>query len=122
MNESIESQKEDDFVFAKIFNLIIHYELGNEDQLPYLMRSTYRFLNKSKRQFKTEGAILRFMQTSLFTAKSKKDIVFEELKTDLLKITKNQFEAKVLDHFDFISWLESKIQNKPFIEILKKKA
>ena len=122
LNESIESQKEDDFVFAKIFNLIIHYELGNEDQLPYLMRSTYRFLNKSKRQFKTEGAILRFMQTSLFTAKSKKDIVFEELKTDLLKITKNQFEAKVLDHFDFISWLESKIQNKPFIEILKKKA
>ena len=121
LNESIESQKEDDFAFAKIFNLIIHYELGNEEQLPYLMRSTQRFLNKSKRMYKTEDAILRFMQTSLFTANSKKDSVFKELKADLLKITKNQFEAKIIEHFDFISWLESKIENKPFIEVLREK-
>lgn len=121
LNESKESQKEDDFAFAKIFNLIIHYELGNEEQLPYLMRSTQRYLNKSKRMYKTEDAILRFMQTSLFTPKSKIDSVFKELKTDLLKITKNQFEAKIIEHFDFISWLESKIENKPFIEIIREK-
>ena len=121
LNESVESQKEDDFAFAKIFNLIIHYELGNEEQLPYLMRSTYRFLNKSKRLYKTEDVILRFMQTSLFTSNSKKEEVFKKLKTDILKISKNQFEAKIIDHFDFISWLESKIDNKPFIEILREK-
>lgn len=121
LNQSKESQKEDDFVFAKIFNLIIHYELGNEEQLPYLMRSTQRFLNKSKKMYKTENAILRFMQTSLYASKSKQANLFKELKTDLLKITKNEFESKVIDHFDFISWLESKIENKPFIEVLKEK-
>ena len=72
--------------------------------------------------YKTEDAILRFLQTSLFTPQSKIDSVFKELKTDLLKITKNQFEAKIIEHFDFISWLESKIENKPFIEILREKA
>ena len=71
--------------------------------------------------YKTEDAILRFMQTSLFTSNSKKEEVFKKLKTDILKISKNQFEAKIIDHFDFISWLESKIDNKPFIEILREK-
>ena len=61
------------------------------------------------------------MQTSIDASKFKKASLFKELKTDLLNITKNQFEAKVMDHFDFISWLESKIENKPFVEILKEK-
>jgi len=122
LNESNDSQTEGDFAYAKLFNLIIHYELGNEEQLPYLMRSTQRFLNKSKRMFKLEDATIRFLQTSLFASKSKKVNLLKELKKDLLKISKDEQQVKVVEHFDFVSWLESKIENKPFLEVLKSKS
>ena len=32
------------------------------------------------------------------------------------------YQAKALDYFDMISWLESKIKRKPFSEILRKKS
>ena len=49
-------------------------------------------------------------------------VVFKELKIELEEITKDPFEKKALEYFDFISWLESKIENKSFAEIVKEKA
>ncbi len=38
------------------------------------------------------------------------------------ELAKEPFEAKFLDDFDFISWLESKIENRPFANIIREKA
>ncbi len=44
---------------------------------------------------------------------------FAEMKTELEKLVKDPFERKALDYFEFIDWADSKIQNEPFIEIIK---
>ena len=56
------------------------------------------------------------------TDKTKKIIeAFKKLKTEIENITKNPFEKQAIDYFDFISWIESKIENRSFAEIVKEK-
>ncbi|MBI4946422.1 MAG: hypothetical protein HY840_08480, partial [Bacteroidetes bacterium] len=47
---------------------------------------------------------------------------FQELKTSLLKLMKNPMEKATMEEFDFMSWVESKIQNKTFAEVVRQKA
>ena len=54
--------REDIHSFGQILNLFIHYELGNDKLLEYIVKSTYRFLLKRKRLFKVESVILRFLK------------------------------------------------------------
>ena len=124
LNETNIETREDIHGFARILNLIIHYELDHADLLGYITKSTYRFLYKRKRLYKFETSFLNFIRQKLPKVKSNKELVsaFKELKMELGAITKDPFEKKALEYFDFISWLESKIGNRPFAEIVKEKA
>ena len=115
--------RRDIYCFARILNLVLHYELGNDDLLEYIVKSTYRFLYKRKRLYKFETSFLDFIRQKLPKVKSNKELVgaFKELKIELEAIAKDPFEKKALEYFDFISWLESKIGNRPFAEIVKEK-
>jgi len=123
LNETTVEIREDIHCFARIFNLILHFELGNEDLLEYIVKSTYRFLFKRKRIYKMEGELLNFIRIKLPKVKSNSELIvaFEELKNKLITIFKDPFEQQALTYFDFISWLESKIQNRPFADIVKEK-
>ena len=48
--------------------------------------------------------------------------VFKKLRKDLFEIMNDPYEKKAMEYFDFISWLDSKIKNKPFVDIIKEKA
>lgn len=37
------------------------------------------------------------------------------------KLLKIPYESKALEYFDFVSWLESKIENRPFAEVVREK-
>ena len=110
--------------FARITNLILHYEMGNMDLLEYLVKSTYRFLHKRNALHKFETCVLDFIRKKLVMINSQQDLIvaFKELKTDLQEITKNPFEERALVYFDFISWLESKIESRSFAEIVRENA
>lgn len=108
---------------VKIFDLIIHYELGNDDLIDYKVRSTYRFLYGSERMYAFENIILKFIKRKLSQHQPADKLIeaFKELKRELEDAFKNPIEAKVLEYFDFMSWLDSKIERKSFAEIVKRK-
>ena len=110
--------------FARILGLIVHYELGNEIQLPYYVRSVYRYLLKRQRLFKFEVLILEFIRKKTPKINSANDlrIAFAELKESMLILKKDKQEKRAFDYFDFISWLESKIEKRSFSEIVQGKA
>lgn len=112
------------FCYARIFNIILHYELHHEELLFYLNKSTSLFLSKRKRLYRTEIAILNFFRITLPGSSGNKEITnaFRGLKNEISKIIKDPFEAKITEHYDLISWIESKIENKSFLEIVKAKA
>lgn len=112
--------------FARIMNLILHYELNNFDLIPYAVRSTYRFLEKSDMLNKTEKAIYKFMNYKLpkFVNEREEEQLpaFVELRDELTEIMKDPYELKALEYFDILSWLESKLQKREFEEVMKEKA
>lgn len=107
--------------FARILNLIIHYELGNSLLLEGLLRSTTRYLSKENRLSDFERKVISFIREA-GKPHSKKEMqkILETLKQDFEDLSK-QPSYGVLDLFDIISWLESKISGKSFSEVAKEK-
>ncbi len=123
LNHESQDVREDIHCFARVFNLIIHYELGNQSLLEYIVLSSHRFIYQRKRLYKIESAILLFIRKKLLVIFDPRELAeaFRDLKEDILKITEDAFEKKALEYFDFISWVESKIEKRPFAEIIKEK-
>lgn len=114
--------REDIYCFAHVKSVLVHFELNNFDLLPYKIKTTLAFLRKQKRLYKTEYLILNFIRNEIKIGShniSKK--AYQHLKSQLEESLKNSFERNILNYFDFITWVESKISRKSFEEIKRKK-
>lgn len=113
--------REDLHCFARILNLIAHYELGNQTLVEYQIRSVYRFLRKMNDLNMVQEEILKFLQklddTNGKTIKEK----FSELRERLLEINEMPYQKRPFLYLDIISWLESKIHDKPVQQVIKDK-
>ncbi len=124
INNSIEYNN-DVTCIAQLMSLVIHYELGNSDLLAYRIKSVFRFLNKRDCLELTINHVLDFLRRSAKvknSTKTDKDR-FIELRAQIeqdLKI--DPIQKDVIEYFDILSWLDSRIENIPFIEIAKAKS
>jgi tetratricopeptide (TPR) repeat protein len=125
LNKIIETNtpqlREDLHVFARLLNLISHYELGNDDLLEYQLRSTYRFLLKVKDLGSVHQAILHFLKKSGSLDRKNMAHSFLDLKTQLQELSNEAFHKRASMYLDIISWLESKIEGKSVQEIIRRK-
>jgi tetratricopeptide (TPR) repeat protein len=122
LNDSISGLREDVFNFARLINLVIHYELGNYDLLDYTIKSTKRFVTKNQRNYQFETVFLRDFK-KLLKIKNSDDLhkKYVDFKDELTEVLKDPYEQTATKYFDFMSWLDSKIENKPFEEVVKSK-
>lgn len=110
------------YYFAQVLNLIIHYEKSNVEHIEYKVKGIYRYLYGRKNSYKFETLILLLLKESLCVSDPKKLILlFRNFKPKLEEILKDPFEKIAIEYFDIISWLESKIEKRPFEEILREK-
>jgi hypothetical protein len=122
MNLTDPKLEQEQHSFARIRNLIVHYELGNFDLLEYAVSSARRFLAKQERIYKFEKLIINFVIKAMkCSTENSRQEYYVKLKNDLKALADDRFEKSALEHFDIISWLESKITKKDFTEILKTK-
>jgi len=115
--------REDVHCFARILNLISHYELGNTDIIDYCLKSTYLFFLKKDDLHIYQKYILEFLK-NLNRNLTEKDLIdrFESLRKRLLPLVDSAYEKRMFIYFDIISWLESKIQKRPVQEVIREKA
>ncbi len=107
--------------YARLLHLMAHYELGNIEIIESLIRSVYRFMAKMENLTIIEEEMFKFLRNS-FHVPSKK--VKQELVNFLEKIKqfeKSRFETRAFAYLDIISWVESKVYEKPMSEIIKGK-
>ncbi len=126
LNRILNASEEESMFFripALLFSMILHYELDNREFLEYNVRSVYRYLYRRKRLYKLETAILDFIRTSLPKVNGKNDLMaaFSSLHKVLLEISQDAFERPPFNYFDFIGWLQSKIEDKPITGVLLEK-
>ncbi|MDG1297663.1 MAG: hypothetical protein P8P48_11035 [Saprospiraceae bacterium] len=114
--------RSDVLVFARILNIISHYEMDNTDLMEYNVRSTYRFLLKKGDFHRFQKAIIKFLRRMPKLTDSELSGAFLDLKSELLPLTKNLYEKRSFIYFDIISWLESKIEGRTVQEVIREKA
>lgn len=95
--------------FAKVLNLMIHYELKNYDHLEYILKSTENYLVKNNSFDSYHKLIVQFFKTILQetnTQEIKKK--FKELAKALAVIEKTDAEKIMFKLFNFREWAEHK--------------
>lgn len=123
LNETADDLRSDIHCFMRILGIIIHYEMGNQDLLQYMVKWTYRYLIKRNKLYKFETIILEFIRKKVQKLHDRKELVeaFLLIKKECEKLLLDPYESRPFIDFEFIEWLESKIENKPFAEIVKRK-
>lgn len=114
--------REDIHAFSRIVRLICYFELEFDDMVENNIRSTYRYLYQKKTFVKYQKLILSFLRG--LKKSFENDLILENfkiLKSDMEKLTSDQFEKRAFIYFDMISWLESKIENKSVQDIIQTK-
>jgi len=119
-NKSLE-MREDLLCFSRILNLVAHYEAGLDYNLDIQIKNTYKFLIKMEDLYEVQKEMIKFLR-------GLGDIYPHELKAAFITLHKklkqyedHPYERRAFLYLDIISWLESKIQNKPVGLIIREK-
>ncbi|WP_452225327.1 hypothetical protein [Lacinutrix chionoecetis] len=115
------SMREDLLCFSRVLSLVAHYEAGLDYHLETLLRSTYKFLIKMNDLHEVQKEMIKFIRglQDIYPQDLKK--AFKELHETLIKFEDHPFERRAFLYLDIISWLESKIENKPVGEVIRNK-
>lgn len=120
LNDNEKLLRRDLYNFARIFNLIIHYELGNNDLLEYVIKSTARHLNKDENDYVPEALVIKNLRKLIkFNNEKSRHDAYKEMKNDFDKLFTNSQEKVLLDYFDINAWVDSKIKGQKFAEVLQ---
>jgi hypothetical protein len=116
-----EGYRQDVHRFARILNLLIHFEIGNHEQLEYFVKSTYRFLYSRERLFHAETLVFEFLKKSVKVDGKALVKLFEEYKGLFEKLYENKYEKNIFNYIDLVTWLESKIMGVNYGELAQVK-
>ena len=107
--------------YARVLHLMAHYELGNDMLMESLSKSVYRYMFKMKNLTAVEEAMFRFLRSSLPLSPRQLRPEFEKLLQTIKHLEKDRFQTRSFAYLDIISWVESKVYNKPMSEVIQEK-
>jgi hypothetical protein len=107
--------------YARVLHLLAHYELGNFDILESLIRSVYRFLSKMQNLTVIEEEMFAFIRNSFRISRHKLKPELEKFLHKIKQFEKSRFETRAFAYLDIISWVESKLYDKPVSTVIREK-
>lgn len=114
--------REDLLCFARVLNIFAHYEAGFDYHLETLLRDTYKFLIKMNDLHEVQKAMIRFVRSLGDIYPHELKGAFKGLYKELKQYENDPYERRSFLYLDILSWLESKIENRPIAEIIRQKA
>ena len=121
INQKNPDYREDIQGFARVLNLIAHFELGNEQLVEYQIKSVYRFLLQMEDLHAVQKEIFRFLRRTPGMRKNVLMDEFRNLHAKLSKLQEDPFERRPFLYLDILSWLESKLENRTVADIIHEK-
>ena len=121
LNDNEQNLRQDVYSFARLFNLILHYELENYDFLEYVVKSTNRYLSKQERDYQIENTCLKYIKKLAKASNSIDKLeLLEQMKQEVSKLLEDHNERVVLEYFDIESWIDSKLNKNTFDESVRR--
>ncbi len=107
--------------FARILNLIAHFELGNTMLVEHQIRSVYRFLLHIEDLQQVQREIFTFLRRTPNMQPGDLPAEFRQLHARLLPLQQDPFERRPFLYLDIISWLETKLEGKRIEAVIQGK-
>ena len=107
--------------YARLLQLLAHYELGNDMLMESLTKSVYRFMSKLKNFTVVEEAMLNFLRKSITLSPKQLNPAFQELLDQIKHLEKNRFQTRAFAYLDVISWLEAKLSGQSMEKVIHAK-
>lgn len=107
--------------YARLMHMLAHYELGNDEIIESLIKSVYRFMAKMKNLTVVEEEMFRFIRHSFGVSPRKMKPELEKFLHKIKHLEKDRFETRAFAYLDIISWVESKVYEKPMATIIHEK-
>ncbi|WP_371197759.1 hypothetical protein [Flavihumibacter sp. ZG627] len=107
--------------YARLMHMMAHYELGNDDIMESQIKSVYRFMAKMKNLTVVEEEMFRFIRHSFGLSPRKLKPELEKFLQKIKHLEKNRFETRAFAYLDIISWVESKVFEKPMNQVINEK-
>lgn len=121
LNDNEQNLRQDIYSFARLFNLVLHFELENYDFLEYIIKSTNRYFSKQERDFEVETVCIKHIRKlSKILSQNERVAVFVAMKEELDMLLQDHNEKVVLEYFNITAWVESKINKISMSEAVKK--
>lgn len=116
------TMREDLMCFARVLSLVAHYEASMDYHLEIQLKSTYTFLIKMNELHEVQREMIKFLKNlgNIYPHQLKSE--FKKLHARLKTFENHPYEKRAFLYLDIISWLESKIENKPVAVIIQEKA
>ncbi|MEO5948439.1 MAG: hypothetical protein ABIP79_16600 [Chitinophagaceae bacterium] len=112
----------DEYSYAKLLLMFIHYDLKNYELLEYQVRSAQRFLEKQERLYQSEILMFDFFKKfNSADSKSKQLAKISVLQQQVNSLFKKPSERGIAFYFDILAWFESQVSNKSFADAVLKR-
>ncbi|PWH86084.1 hypothetical protein [Brumimicrobium oceani] len=120
LNDNEQQLRQDIYSFARILNLLLHFELANYDYLEYSSNSAMRHLNKTKRDHQIEKVFIKQIKKIAKTVTEIETIpIYKNTLSQIELLLENENENVILDYINIVAWLKSKINNQSFSEVVQ---
>ncbi|HVZ42059.1 MAG TPA: hypothetical protein VHI13_22460 [Candidatus Kapabacteria bacterium] len=120
INDARPGFRDDALCAARLLRLMIHYDSGNLELLPYLIRSTYGFIARCRGVSDADRAVLRFMRRlpNICTQEELRS-AFARAYDELAAIAANRDQVQGTAIVCILPWLRSTITGRPFGEVAR---
>jgi len=106
--------------FAKVLQLILHYETGKHDLLEYLTRSAYRYLQNQDRLYDFERLLIKYLKDLPFNpSESETMTTLKNLEEELRTLYENPEIRTTNGMEEMLLWLKAKTEGKDLLSVLK---
>ena len=122
LNTPFEESRQDLYRYAKLCNLIVHYELNHSDYLIYNFKSVQRFFSGIAFPFDYEIAFLKHFKTLAISKKQNQNklLIYKQLLENLNEIFKDPYQNIASEYFDLCAWVNSKLNKSTYAEEISK--
>lgn len=103
----------------KLYKLILYYEMGKHDLIPYAFRSTYRYLLKKATYKSFEKIVLSTLKKMIYVkSKREGEKILNTAYSNLLPLRDDAYEKSIFYVFNFIGWIKCKLHDREFKNLM----
>lgn len=122
LNDNEQLLRQDLYAFARLLNLMIHFELENYEFLNYIIKSTNRYINKTERDYNIENYLIKQLKRlAKAVSPTEKQGIFNEMKSEIEVMFKTPQERVVLEYFDLPAWVDSHLLKTTMAAAIKRR-